>query len=361
MKTIVTVVGARPQFVKCAAVSRELRKKFHEVLIHTGQHYDAGMSEVFFKELGIPEPDINLHIGSGSHGAQTGLMLIHLEEEIQKIAPDLVLTYGDTNSTLAGALVAAKLHIPVAHVEAGLRSFDRKMPEEVNRVMADHLSSLLFCPTQTAVDNLKQEGITDGVFLTGDVMVDALRSALDTVTPDSAIGIDGDYYLATIHRPSNTDDANTLGGILQALNDLDHLVLFPVHPRTRASMEKWGLEPAYSNIRMIDPQPYTVMIRLMGNARAVLTDSGGVQKEAYMLRKPCITLRENTEWIETVNSGWNVLTGPDYDRIISAVKQIDKLPDWDGNIYGDGKSAERICAIIKSFLEISKQQDQILE
>ncbi len=350
MKTIVTVVGARPQFVKCAPVSRELRKKFHEVLIHTGQHYDADMSDVFFKELGIPKPDINLHIGSGSHGAQTGLMLIRLEEEIQKIAPDLVLIYGDTNSTLAGALVAAKLHIPVAHVEAGLRSFDRMMPEEVNRVMADHLSSLLFCPTQTAVDNLMQEGISSGVFLTGDVMVDALRSAMNTVNPDSAIGINGDYYLATIHRPSNTDDSATLGRILQALNDIDHPVLFPVHPRTRASMEKWGVEPAkYSNIRMIDPQPYTAMIRLMGNARAVLTDSGGVQKEAYMLRKPCVTLRENTEWIETVNSGWNVLTGPDYNRIISAVKRVDNLPDWDGNIYGDGKTAGRICEIVDNF------------
>ncbi|CVK33934.1 non-hydrolyzing UDP-N-acetylglucosamine 2-epimerase [Methanoculleus bourgensis] len=318
---ILSVVGARPQFVKCAPVSRELRKVHEEILVHTGQHYDYLLSEVFFRDLGIPAPDYHLDIGSGSHGVQTGRMLAAVEEVIAKEEPDLVLVYGDTNSTLAGALAAAKVHVPVAHVEAGLRSFDRRMPEEVNRVLTDHCSDILFCPTATAVANLAAEGVTAGVHLTGDVMVDALQQNLPLAKERSTALIDlglspKGYFLATVHRASNTDDPAALRAIMDAFARLDAPVVFPVHPRTRKKFAEYGIAPA-ANVSVVEPLPYFDMLALLSGARAVLTDSGGVQKEAYILEVPCVTLRENTEWVETLEDGWNVLVGADADRIVA--------------------------------------------
>ena len=347
---VLSIVGARPQFVKCAPVSRELRKVHEEVLVHTGQHYDYGLSEVFFRDLGIPTPDYHLEIGSGSHGVQTGRMLAAIEEVIGKEKPDLVLVYGDTNSTLAGALAAAKVHVPVAHVEAGLRSFDRRMPEEVNRVLTDHCSDLLFCPTATAVANLAAEGVTAGVHLTGDVMVDALREnlplakerAADTGLPPK------EYFLATVHRAGNTDDPAALRAIMEAFSRLDIPVVFPVHPRTRKKLAEYGIAPA-ANVRLVEPLPYFEMLALLSGARAVLTDSGGVQKEAYILEVPCVTLRENTEWVETVEDGWNVLVGTDADRIVLEADAAGSARRGHSTRFGDGHAAVRIAAIIREY------------
>jgi len=294
---ILSIVGARPQFVKCAPVSRELRRVHEEVLVHTGQHYDYLLSEVFFRDLEIPAPDYHLEIGSGSHGVQTGRMLAAIEEVIGKEEPEIVLVYGDTNSTLAGALAAAKVHVPVAHVEAGLRSFDRRMPEEVNRVLTDHCSDLLFCPTETAVANLAAEGITRGVHLTGDVMVDALQENLALAKERATVDLPATgYFLATVHRASNTDDPVALRAIMAAFALLEAPVIFPVHPRTRKKFAEYGIRPA-ENVRIVEPLPYFDMLAALAGARAVLTDSGGVQKEAYILEVPCVTLRENTEWV----------------------------------------------------------------
>ncbi|HOF97639.1 MAG TPA: UDP-N-acetylglucosamine 2-epimerase (non-hydrolyzing), partial [Methanoculleus sp.] len=312
---IVSIVGARPQFIKCAPVSRELRKEHEEILVHTGQHYDHGMSAVFFEELAIPEPDYNLGIGSGTHGRQTGAMLGAIEDVLEKEEPEIVLVYGDTNSTLAGALAAAKMHVPVAHVEAGLRSFDRRMPEEVNRVLTDHASDILFCPTATAVRNLATEGVTEGVFLVGDVMVDAMNHNRAIAEERSRILEDagvrpGEYLVVTVHRPSNTDSRENMAAIIGALGEAGVPVVFPVHPRTRKFLLGYDLLAAMpENIRITEPLGYLDMLRLMAHAKKILTDSGGVQKEAYMLGVPCITLRENTEWVETVEAGWNVLVG----------------------------------------------------
>ncbi|HOS68413.1 MAG TPA: UDP-N-acetylglucosamine 2-epimerase (non-hydrolyzing), partial [Methanoculleus sp.] len=312
---IVSIVGARPQFIKCAPVSRELRKEHKEILVHTGQHYDHGMSAVFFEELAIPEPDYNLGIGSGTHGRQTGAMLGAIEDVLEKEEPEIVLVYGDTNSTLAGALAAAKMHVPVAHVEAGLRSFDRRMPEEVNRVLTDHASDILFCPTATAVRNLAAEGVTEGVFLVGDVMVDAMNHNRTVAEERSRILEDagvrpGEYLVVTVHRPSNTDSRENMAAIIGALGEAGVPVVFPVHPRTRKFLLGYDLLAAMpENIRITEPLGYLDMLRLMAHAKKILTDSGGVQKEAYMLGVPCITLRENTEWVETVEAGWNVLVG----------------------------------------------------
>jgi len=358
---IISIVGARPQFIKCAPVSRELRKEHQEILIHTDQHYDVNMSGIFFDQLGIPKPDYNLGIGSGSHGEQTGKMLAAIEEVLLKECPDMVLVYGDTNSTLAGALSAAKLHIPVAHVEAGLRSFDRTMPEEINRVMADHISDLLFCPTHTAVDNLAKEGIKSGVYLTGDVMVDALQYNLKIAKEKSAI-IENlnlknkNYYVATVHRPSNTDNKENLTNILKAFSDIINSrqipIIFPVHPRTLKYLKKYGL---YYNLpeKLVttDPLPYLDMILLMSNAKMILTDSGGIQKEAYILKVPCITLRENTEWIETVQDNMNRLTGSDTKKITSAVINENHFPGRIQNKgrFGNGNTAKKIVFEICSF------------
>jgi UDP-N-acetylglucosamine 2-epimerase len=346
---VLSVVGARPQFVKCAPVSREVRKVYEEVLVHTGQHYDYLLSEVFFHDLGIPVPDYHLEIGSGSHGVQTGRMLAAIEEVIGKEEPDIVLVYGDTNSTLAGALAAAKMHVPVAHVEAGLRSFDRRMPEEVNRVLTDHASDLLFCPTETAVANLAAEGITRGVHLTGDVMVDALQENLALAKERATVDLPATgYFLATVHRASNTDDPVALRAIMAAFALLEAPVVFPAHPRTRKKLAEYGIAPA-ANVSVVEPLPYFDMLAALAGARAVLTDSGGVQKEAYILKVPCVTLRENTEWVETIEDGWNVLVGADADRIVLAAGKANGAHRRHDARFGDGHAAARMAAIISAF------------
>jgi UDP-N-acetylglucosamine 2-epimerase (non-hydrolysing) len=346
---VLSIVGARPQFVKCAPVSRELRRVHEEVLVHTGQHYDYLLSEVFFRDLEIPAPDYHLEIGSGSHGVQTGRMLAAIEEVIGKEEPEIVLVYGDTNSTLAGALAAAKVHVPVAHVEAGLRSFDRRMPEEVNRVLTDHCSDLLFCPTETAVANLAAEGITRGVHLTGDVMVDALQENLALAKERATVDLPATgYFLATVHRASNTDDPVALRAIMAAFALLEAPVIFPVHPRTRKKFAEYGIRPA-ENVRIVEPLPYFDMLAALAGARAVLTDSGGVQKEAYILEVPCVTLRENTEWVETLEDGWNVLVGADAGRIVAEADAAGDARRRHSSRFGDGHAAERIAEIIREF------------
>lgn len=353
---IVSVIGARPQFIKAAPVSRALKARdIIEMLVHTGQHYDHNMSALFFEELEIPQPDFNLGVGSGRHGWQTGQMLSRLEELLLEESPDTVLVYGDTNSTLAGALAAVKLHIAVAHVEAGLRSFNRRMPEEHNRVLTDHMSDLLFCPTQTAVDHLRAEGITLGVHLTGDVMYDAIlhNSRLAESRSDvlRALNIAPDeYFLATVHRPQNTDDPEALAGILEAFGELSAPVIFPAHPRTRAALARYELKVS-GNVRLTDAVGYLDMLMLEKHARMILTDSGGVQKEAYWLAVPCVTLREETEWVETVAAGWNVLVGSDPERIVRAVESLRPV-DRPKNIFGNGKAAQEIADLILRMADV---------
>ncbi|HIE38605.1 MAG TPA: UDP-N-acetylglucosamine 2-epimerase (non-hydrolyzing) [Anaerolineae bacterium] len=348
---IVSVVGARPQFIKAAAVSRVLRQRHQELLVHTGQHYDYGLSQVFFDELDLPQPDLNLGVGSGPHGEQTGAMLAAIERVLIQQRPDWVLVYGDTNSTLAGALAAVKLHMPVAHVEAGLRSYNRSMPEEINRVLTDHVSSLLFCPTETAARNLAAEGISQGVHLVGDVMYDALlhSRALGAKKGD-VLGRFGlvpkQYLLATVHRPANTDDAGRLRAILEAFGQLGETILFPAHPRTRKALAREGLDVP-ENVWVVDPVGYLEMLQLEEQARLILTDSGGVQKEAYLLGVPCVTLREETEWVETVEAGWNRLVGADGRALLAAVREWEPPADRP-NCFGDGRASERIVALLGS-------------
>lgn len=348
---VASVVGARPQFIKAAVVSRVLRERHTEILIHTGQHYDDNMSALFFDELGIPAPDVNLGIGSASHGEQTGLMLAQIEKVLLFKEPDWVLVYGDTNSTLAGALSGAKLGIRVAHVEAGLRSFNRRMPEEINRVLTDHISDLLLCPSQTAMGNLAREGITRGAHLVGDVMADALWFAVEAAGPRSQVmarlGITkGRYLLVTVHRAENTDDPARLSSILNALNSLSEPVIFPIHPRTRRAMLQLEYAPA-PHVRIIEPVGYLDMVTLEQHARLILTDSGGIQKEAYWLGVPCVTLRDETEWSETVQAGWNVIVGADASRIADAVEHLSP-PDERPELYGDGKAAQRCVSLLES-------------
>lgn len=373
---VLSVVGARPQFVKAAAVSRVLRGDLgrelglSEYLVHTGQHYDHGMSAVFFEELHIPRPDIDLGVGSGPHGAMTGRMLAAIEEVLLRERPGVVLVYGDTNSTLAAALAAAKVNIPVAHVEAGLRSFNRRMPEEVNRVVTDHVSSLLFCPTGTAADNLSREGITHGVELVGDVMYDAslyyreLAAGVSRRREELGL-VPGGFALATVHRQENTDDASRLGSILRGLGRLaeDLPVVFPLHPRTRHAVASHGLEPLLNSLLVVEPLGYLDMVVLEQEAALIVTDSGGVQKEAFFYGVPCVTLRDETEWVETVNLGWNRLVGADEERIAAsadfALSQGEHRPlterfEESGEIaarprpevYGDGHAAEKIVQLL---------------
>lgn len=349
LRTIASIVGARPQFIKAAPVSRALDAFFDEKLIHTGQHYDHGMSEVFFAEMGIRPPDYNLGIGGGSHAEQTGRMLIALEKVLEGIKPDLVLVYGDTNSTLAGALTAAKAGIPLVHVEAGLRSYNRTMPEEINRVVTDHLSKILFCPTQPAVRNLASEGIRENVHLVGDVMYDAFLHNLSLARDQSTIlrrlevG-EGEYVLVTVHRAANTDNPDNLRKIVAALGQLPIRVIFPLHPRTRKLLAHHDLAIS-PNISLIEPVGYLDMLVLEANADCILTDSGGIQKEAYLAGVRCITLREDTEWVETVDAGWNRLVGADPERIRQAYETWfpggERLP-----FYGDGRAAEKIRDIL---------------
>ncbi len=346
---ILTVVGARPQFIKAAAVSGPLRARAREVIVHTGQHYDPEMSDQFFRELAIPTPDHELGVGSLPHGRQTAQMLAGIEVAIEQEQPDKVLVYGDTNSTLAGALAAAKLRVPVVHVEAGLRSFNRAMPEEINRVVADHVADCLCCPGDRAAANLAAEGITRGVHVTGDVMRDLLDRVRASVSDDvlSRLGVTpGGYLVLTLHRAENTDDASRLCRIVTALAAASEPVVFPVHPRTRRALAALGLS-ATGAIRTIDPVGYADMLALARRARVVLTDSGGLQKEAYWLGVPCVTLRDETEWTETVDAGWNTLTGSDPDHIraaIAASAPATSRPE----LYGDGHAAERIAELICS-------------
>ncbi|WP_207000522.1 non-hydrolyzing UDP-N-acetylglucosamine 2-epimerase [Trinickia mobilis] len=354
MKKILTVVGARPQFIKAAAVSRALAEgyasKLTEIMVHTGQHYDNNMSQVFFDELGIPEPAHNLEISGGTHGVMTGRMLEGIERVMLSDRPDVVLIYGDTNSTLAGALAAVKLHIPVAHVEAGLRSFNMRMPEEVNRIVADRVSSLLFCPTETAVRNLANEGIVNGVSNVGDVMYDVslhyAKVAVEQSKIAAQLGVtDGRYVLATCHRAENTDDPKRMRSIAAALGELakDIPVVLPLHPRTRQIVANQGLLDLLGDVQVVEPLSFLDMVRLEQSAKVILTDSGGVQKEAFFYGVPCVTMRDETEWVETVSSGWNVLVGADKDKLLAAVHEA-AMPAGRPAVYGDGRAAEKILA-----------------
>ncbi|NLZ33329.1 MAG: UDP-N-acetylglucosamine 2-epimerase (non-hydrolyzing) [Clostridiales bacterium] len=351
---IITVVGARPQFIKAAPVSKELRKAFNEVLIHTGQHYDDNMSKVFFEELGIPLPDYNLKIGSGSHGAMTGKMLEKLEEIYLKEKPDCVLVYGDTNSTLAGALAASKLLIPVIHVEAGLRSFNKSMPEEQNRILTDHISKLLLVPTKDAEKNLEKEGIVEGVYNIGDVMYDAVlmfkeRAKAKASLLDKLNVKENEYILTTIHRAENTNDIKRLKNIIEALKESKEKIILPLHPRTKKFINDYKLI-LNENIKVIDPVGYLEMLMLEANSKMIVTDSGGVQKEAYFMGKPCVTMRDETEWVETVEVGWNVIVGTNKDKILEAINNF-KPNNEQPYIFGDGKASEKIVELINRYIK----------
>ncbi len=344
---LASIVGARPQFIKLAVVSRALRQMHDELIIHTGQHYDDNMSARFFEQLEVPAPAYHLGVGSGLHGTQTGRMLEALEQVLLKERPDWVVVYGDTNSTLAGTLAAAKLQIPVAHVEAGLRSYNRAMPEEMNRVVTDHLSDLLFCPTTTARKQANAEGLIQGVEVVGDVMYDLLlqvQPELEACAAEllPALGVlPQSYALVTVHRAANTDDPNTLYAIARALHQLDLPVLFPVHPRTRACLAHSGITwPPH--VRLIEPVGYMEMLTLERYAQGILTDSGGVQKEAFFLEVPCVTLRTETEWPETMEAGWNVLAGCDQEAILAAFKRP-RPSAPPSRHFGNGDAAVRIA------------------
>ena len=354
---IVTVVGARPQFIKASVVSRALGES--EVLVHTGQHYDANMSDVFFEELEIPRPSYNLGIGGGRHGAQTGKMLEALEAVFLDERPDFALVYGDTNSTLAGALAAAKLHLPVAHVEAGLRSFDRKMPEEVNRILTDHVSDILFTPTEAAVENLRREGLSErGIHHVGDVMYDAAllfgQKAEEQSSIVAELGLTpGNFILATVHRAENTDNHERLRAIFGALSTISEecSIVLPLHPRTRDALAKAGIEAAESRgLTLIEPASYLDMVQLQRNARLIVTDSGGVQKEAFFHQVPCVTLRDTTEWVELVTMGWNRLAPPTgaHEVATAIAMALEQRPAPAESPYGGGRSAERIVEILRA-------------
>lgn len=363
MKKIVTIVGARPQFIKAAVLSRLIRQNewsqnFKEIIIHTGQHYDSNMSDIFFEEMDIPKPDYNLNIGSGTHGRMTGEMLIKIEDVLVSAKPDIVLVYGDTNSTLAGALAAAKLNIPIAHVEAGLRSFWKVMPEEQNRILTDHLSKWLFCPTNAACENLKKEGITEGVSLTGDIMYDASMfykkriagnelyskaRIADRLRISEAI-LNKGFFLLTIHRAENTDSKEALLSIIEAINECKMEAIFPIHPRTKKILENFGVSFG-KHVHLVSPIGYLDMLALEMNSNFIVTDSGGVQKEAYFVKKPCITLRDQTEWVETVDIKWNQLVGTNKERILNAINNI-QVPKQHFNFYGDGNCAHKILTLL---------------
>jgi UDP-N-acetylglucosamine 2-epimerase len=350
---VVSIVGARPEFVQATPVSRALRRRHTEVLVHTGQHYDYRMSSLFFEQLDLPEPDYNLSIGSGSHGRQTGEMLAALEEVIVAEQPDWVIVRGDTNSTLAGALAAAKLRVPLAHIEAGERSFNRDMPEELNRLVADRVSDVLFCISSDAAHNLAVEGITHGVYYVGDVMLDAVRqlallAACKSRIPEELGLTAGEYILATVHRASNTDDARHLTNIVTAFNQFDSLVVFAVHPRARQAIDRLGLSFG-SNVRVIPPVGYLDMLALEQGADAIVTDSGGVTREAYFLGVRCITLRDETEHVGTVRAGWNILAGTDPERIVRSVREFHPTT-LRPPIFGDGAAAERIVRILEEIV-----------
>src|SRR3954451_1595629 len=350
---IVTVIGNRPQFVKAAAVSRPLRERHEELIVHTGQHYDDELSRIFFEELGVPAPARELHIGDGSPTSQTSRMLAALEPELEELAPDMVLVYGDTNSTLAGALAAAQRHVAVAHVEAGMRSFDRRMPEELNRVLTDHASDLLLCSTETAVQNLEREHVGGQVQLVGDAMADVTLAFAPIAEERSTAFADnevqpGGYYVVTAHRAGNVDDPVRLERLVELLEALPLPVVFPLHPRTRARLEAGGLMERLAGVRITPPLGYLDFLTLARNARAVLTDSGGVQKEAYLLGTPCVTLRDTTEWVETVEAGWNVLVDLDVPAALAAAERGPPSGNHP-ELYGGGQAGRRIADAVDAY------------
>ena len=346
---IVSIIGARPQFIKAAVFDKAIKKRggFHNILVHTGQHYDENMSKIFFDELEIPRPDYNLEVGSGMHGAQTAAMLEKIEQILVKEKPDWVLVYGDTNSTIAGSLAATKMHIKIAHVEAGLRSFNKLMPEEINRIVTDRISDLLLVPSQNAMELLAKENLSDNAIFTGDVMFDSIlfyqkmaeeKFSLKNITNEK------EYYLATVHRAENTDDRLRLQNIFTAFSEMDKPVILPLHPRTKSKLD--GIK-FNDNIKIINPVSYLEMILLLKNCSKVLTDSGGLQKEAYFMKKPCITLRDETEWIETLNGNWNFIVGTDPELILEKVKvnNFDEQKEY----YGNGNAGNNIVDALLNY------------
>ena len=346
---IFSIVGARPQFIKLAALSSLLKDYHEEIIVHTGQHYDYAMSEKIFTDLGIRKPDVHLEVGSGSKAFQTATMMMKLEEAMIEKKPDMAIVFGDTNSTLAGAITAAKLNIPIIHIEAGLRSFNKNMQEEINRIVADHVSEYLFAPTANAVNILKSEGLGKNTFLTGDIMVDTMKNNIEIALKKSTVindlKLDGEqFYLLTLHRDYNVDKSDILSNLLIQLGQLKKKIIFPVHPRTRKTLSKISLVP--SNIIMTEPLGYLDFIVLINFAEKVITDSGGVQKEAYILRKPCITLRTETEWVETVEERWNLLINPAEDSVAAQICSF-KEPKEQKEIFGQNV-AEKMLKIINS-------------
>ena len=349
MLKIISIVGARPEFIQAAPVSRALKEQHQELLVHTGQHYDYLMSQAFFDDLQIPAPDYNLEVGSGSHGQQTAEILIRMEAVLLEAKPDLVIVRGDTNSTIGGALAAAKLQIPTAHIESGERSLDRRMPEEINRLVSDRIADLHFCVSKAAIQRLSEEGIKNTTHWVGDVMYDAMLQNREIAQNKSQILakqnlISGNYTLVTIHRAANTDSPTRLKNIVSALNKVEETIVFPAHPRTRKALQNLGLT-FNEHVKLIDPVGYFDMITLENNARLIATDSGGVQREAYFLEKPCLTLRDETEWTETITAGWNVLVGANPEQIIDAWHNF-QPPKTQSPIFGHGDAGQKIAQII---------------
>lgn len=349
---IVTIIGARPQFVKASVISKALREVGHEeILVNTGQHYDDNMARIFFEEMGIPKPDYDLGVGSGTHASQTASSLVGIEKILITEKPDFIIVFGDTNATLAGALAAAKLHVKIAHIEAGLRSYNRDMPEEINRVVTDVLSDLLFVPTQVAQDNLNREGITSGIHIVGDVMVDALITYTKIAEQKSHIldelSLEQEkFLLMTIHRPSNADHDGRLLSILKEVSRIELPVIFPVHPRSRSRVEKL-MSQTDGNIRIIDPVGYLDMMLLEKYSRIIITDSGGVQKEAYLHKTPCLTVRGETEWVETVSDGWNYIVGNELEKISKLSNNFPEPREWNPH-YGAGNSSNKIVRVLEA-------------
>lgn len=344
-KKILAIIGARPQFIKHFPFEVEASKEFDLVTIHTGQHYDENMSQVFFDQLGMRKPNYLLSLGGGGHGEQTGKMMIEIEKIVLKEMPDAIVVYGDTNSTLAGALVASKLHIKLVHIEAGLRSYNKEMPEEINRVLTDHISDLLLVPSKVSVGQLTKEGISKGVIIVGDIMKDIIRIIMDKniLQADNS----SDYYYATLHRPYNVDQKERLEYVLEALSNVSRKVVFAIHPRTRNRISEHGIRVS-ENITLINPQPYFENLNLLHNSSGLITDSGGMQKEAYWLEKPCVTIRKETEWIETLDGGANTLFFDDLSGLDQGFEN--RNIDFNSSLYGDGHTAEKIVYQIKKIL-----------
>jgi UDP-GlcNAc3NAcA epimerase len=354
---IISIVGARPQFIKCSSLSQELRAEHVEVIVHTGQHYDLELSGIFFGELEIPKPDYDLGVGSGTHGYQTSQMLIKIEEVLLKEKPELVLVYGDTNTTLAGALATSKLHIPLGHIEAGLRSKDRNMPEEINRILVDHCSDLLFCPNKTSVNNLIKENISTGVHRTGDVMVDLLLRQKEVAEKSNVLQDlslrDKQYFVVTVHRAGNTDDPQNLKNIVDALCRIDKKIVFPIHPRTEKALKEYSLYARLSEhktVKIVKPLGYHDMVKIMNHAQKIITDSGGMEKEAYVLKVPCITLLDVTPWEVTVEDGWNVLVGANTEKIVNMARDFEPSGEQTED-FGKGQACKNIKHVIDSMMK----------